>query len=727
MFFRFLCFLALAPTLLAGSTSHVQAEILADHATIEPNTPFQLAVKLTMKDGWHTYWENPGSSGLASKVTWQEIPGLDLGPLEFPCPKRFVDEAGFITYGYDSEVLLLVRAQYRGSLKELKLAAEVEWLECKEICLPGSQKLTLTLPIGKAQPSSFDFSATRQLIPKDWTPEAPFSYEFSLDAKPEQWLATLNLKSKKNGWHPSQGMPELFPGPNPHAELISCQWQAASDGAQAKLTFNAWDAPAADFLHTAVLRGSMAGSDQVFRVVLRPNAKASAPPASVETPSRRGWLLMVGFALLGGLILNLMPCVLPVLSLKIMSFIREAGESQTRRLALSLAYTAGILVCMEGIALFILATKLGVGAQFSYPEFNLAMAALLLVMALSFFNVFAFGAPNLAAFGSWQRHEGLQGAFFQGVLMTLLSTPCTAPFLGTAYGWALTGTPMQVIAIFFAIGLGLAAPYVLLTSAPGLVRFLPKPGAWMETLKMFMGFPLLATVIWLLSILGSQVGQVGMIAILSFLLVLTFALWVFGRGQQQEHRLRSLVAASLVLMVGGWVTLFRMWDVRQPRAGLQAEREEAYLQTLAVKGSSQNLLELLEERKTTSDAIAWVPYAETTVSHFREQERLVMLDFTAEWCATCKANERLFIDTPKVREAMVRYQVVPVRVDYTDQPPHITAMLRQFNRGGVPLYVIYPGRGEPLVLPEAITQQTVLDAFTQAQSLLSRQTLLLER
>jgi thiol:disulfide interchange protein DsbD len=726
MIFRFLCFLALAPALLAGSTSHVQAEILADHATIEPNTPFHLAVKLTMKDGWHTYWENPGSSGLATKLTWLEIPGLDLGPLEFPWPKRFVDEAGFITYGYDSEVLLLVRAQYHGALKELNLSAEVEWLECKEICLPGNQKLTLTLPVGKAQPGTNDFSATRQLIPRDWTPDAPFSYQFSLDARKEQWLATLTLKGKKNGWNPSEGFPELLPGPNPHAELISCQWQAASDGAQAKLTFNAWDAPAADFIHTAVLRGTMAGKEQVFRLVLRP-AEASTPPAGVDAPSRRGWLLMLGFALLGGLILNLMPCVLPVLSLKIMSFIREAGESQTRRLALSLAYTVGILVCMEVIALFILATKLGVGAQFSYPGFNLAMAALLLVMALSFFNVFAFGAPNLAAFASWQRHEGLQGAFFQGVLMTLLSTPCTAPFLGTAYGWALTGTPMQVIAIFFVIGVGLAAPYVLLTSAPALVRFLPKPGAWMETLKMFMGFPLLATVIWLLSILGSQVGREGMIAILSFLLVLTFALWIFGRGQHQEQRLRHLFAAVLVLLGGGWLTLFRMWDVRQPRAGLQAEREEAYLQMLASEGSSKSLLERLEERKTTKDAIAWVPYAEATVDHFREQERLVLLDFTAEWCATCKANERLFIDTPRVREAMVRYQVVPVRVDYTDQPPHITAMLRQFNRGGVPLYVVYPGSGEPLVLPEAITQQTVLDAFTQAQSVLSRQTLLQER
>ncbi|MCB1050705.1 MAG: thioredoxin family protein [Acidobacteria bacterium] len=707
----------------AMGPSHVDVQLLSNASPIAKGQPFWLGIQLTMREHWHTYWENPGSSGLPTTVEWQPVEGLQIGALQFPIPQKFVDDAGFITYGYDNQVLLLAKAVYSGDANSLSIQGKVDWLECKELCIPGSAPVQLNLTIGEVSLQNEKlFSETLQKVPVDWSPDAPFAYDFAIQYGADQWKGQLQLQAKQGD---ISANPQLFPGLNPHAELTSIQWNPAGKGLTGNLTFNAWDEkPADDFVHTAVLVWESADGTQPYRLVLAPTKKQAAAPIAPDsgTPAKSGLLFILLIAFIGGLILNLMPCVLPVLSLKILSFIKEAGSHQGRRMVLSLAYTVGILVCMEVLAVTIMITKMGVGGQFSLPGFNLGMAVLLLVMSLSFFNVFEFGTPNVGGLSQLNRKSGLQGAFFQGVLMTILSTPCSAPFLGTAYAWTLTATNFEVILVFFMIGLGLAAPYVVLTSLPSLMKFMPKPGPWMETFKTFMGFPLLATVVWLLSILAAQTGRSGLIGVMTFLLFVALAVWLFGQGQKAERKMGTWLAAALILGFGTWFSLFKLWDIRNPMADLNREKEEIYLSFLAERGGSEDVMALLESKKTTNEELAWIPYSADALKHFRAKGRLVFMDFTAEWCATCKANEKFVVDTETIRAAFTKYDVVTMKVDYTNQPAEITELLKSFNRAGVPLYLFYPGEGQALVLPETITQRMVLDALENAQAALTQRT-----
>ncbi|MCB1043342.1 MAG: thioredoxin family protein [Acidobacteria bacterium] len=661
--------------LVCFGASHVDVRLVSDHQVIKKGEPFQIALRMDMRDHWHTYWENPGSSGLPTTVEWQALDGLSTGKLQYPVPLRFVDAAGFVTYGYDSTTYLFTEAVYSGDAPTITIEAEVQWLECKEICIPGKAEVSITLDVGEPKQSSqFEtLSKAARQIPAQHDSDVPFTYASKTQFKGTHWSGTIQVTPKTQAFNPEGAT--YFPGTNPYGELKSVSVQQDGDLLVFDLAYEAWEDTVPEDLN---MWGVLVFGDQAYRINVHPDV-GSVKAVTNHSGTKQGIGFILLLALVGGIILNLMPCVLPVLSLKVMSFIGEAGESHSRRVMLGFVYTLGIMCSFLIISGVIVGLKMtgeqvGIGFQFQNAPFVVFMIGLLFVMSLSFFGVFTINPPQSSGMTEWTMKSGPAGAFFNGILMTLLSTPCTAPLLGSAYGWAMTAPNWQLIVVFQFVAVGLALPYLALCAAPVLLRYLPKPGAWMEQFKIFLGFPLLLTVVWLLWVLGNLKGHPAVIGTLVFLTFLGLALWIAGTAQYSSKRWLGIFTALGITLLGATMGM----------------------------------------RIQAPSRIDWVPYSETQLAQARKSNQLVFMDFTAEWCATCKFNEKLVIDSKSVRDAFTSNDVVTMKVDYTQYDPQITQMLASFDRAGVPLYVIYPGQNEPIVLPEVITKNMVIDAIETA-------------
>jgi thiol:disulfide interchange protein DsbD len=409
-------------------------------------------------------------------------------------------------------------------------------------------------------------------------------------------------------------------------------------------------------------------------------------------------------ALVGGFILNFMPCVLPVISIKVMNLVNEAHGETKAMLGNGIAFCLGIILSFEALALTIVAMQtagqaVGWGFQFQYPEFSIAMAAIILVLALSLFGIFyidvgqaanASGITKLAGKGS------TAGAFFNGVLATILATPCTAPFLGTAMGFAFSQPHWVIITIFFAVGVGMSAPYLLLTANPKWVRFIPKPGDWMETFKQAMGFVLLFTVLWLLYVLSGQLGIEGVLSTLAFLLIVAFSFWLMSRliDLGSSTGKKSFVRLSVLGVIAAAYALLLVPQLNQAAI----ERSQPVATTKA------------------SGPIDWQAFSDESLNQALQNKKTVLVDFTADWCLTCKVNEKTVLDSTPVVDKLKSLNIVTLRADWTNRNPEISALLKKFGRFGVPLYVIFPADkpNEPIVLPEVITQGIMLDALDKA-------------
>jgi len=418
-------------------------------------------------------------------------------------------------------------------------------------------------------------------------------------------------------------------------------------------------------------------------------------PAAAKTGL---WTYLL-FGLIGGFILNLMPCVLPVISLKIFGFMRQAGDSRANILKHGLAFTAGIFLWFLGLAAVIIALK-SAGSevtwafQFQNPWFNYVIGSVVFVFALNLFGVFEIVLPGRATQGMAEAggHGGLAGSFAQGILATLLATPCTAPFLGTALGFAFSQTSAVIAAMFAAIAAGMAFPYLLLSAQPGWMKYLPKPGAWMERLKQFMGFPLLATLLWLLYVIGQQRGTEAVIWAAATYLCLGLAAWLYGAflGPVSSTRAKTLATLGILLSLLLGLGYFT-GNLFARSAAMMPDKSAA----------------------TPTDGIPWVSFSEAELQRLLAEGRPVFLDFTADWCITCKFNLRTAIDTKAVREAFEKLGIVPMLADWTNSNPEITRKLAQFDRVGVPFYLFYaPGRADdPVILPELLTEQILLRAI----------------
>jgi len=663
----------------------VRPELLADTNAVVPGKPFTVGLLLRMAPGWHTYWKFSGDAGLPTELKWKLPLGWKIGDIQWPIPLKTIDPGDIETYGYENEVLLMQEITPPSKLDDssAKLSTEANWLVCEKICIPGSATLQLDLPVASTSgPANTDlFARYRRLLPQN------------------------------------------LPGP----DVARAEWSRGGSDLRLKITSeNLAKNPALDFFplpeqevivgHPAVQ--SRNNNEIVFRIPLesapknlssmaglvvfaqQPNGDdraawqiTSVPAVSASRPGpARGIFTFLLFGFLGGFILNLMPCVLPVISLKIFGFIQQAGQSRQKIFRSGIAFTLGIFAWFIALAVLLIALK-GAGRdvtwggfQFTNPYFVLVLSVIVLTFALNLFGVFEVSLPQSVTRNllSTSERRDLLGSFFQGVFATVLATPCTAPFLGTALGFAFTQSALIILAMFVAIAAGMSAPYLLLSAQPAWLRFLPKPGPWMVHLKQFMGFLLLATLLFLLYVLGAERGLEGAIWASCFLLVISVACWMKGAfiSPTASATKRSVVLVFMLVLVL-WSGAYFIGDKFQSAK--------------IASGDSQ----------IHGD---WQPFTPERLQTELEQGRTVFVDFTAAWCLTCKFNEASVLEAQEVREAFQRHGIVKLKADWTNGDPVITKLLQQFGRPGVPLYVLYPAKNEePIVFPEVLTKGMVLD------------------
>ncbi len=669
----------------------VSASLLADTTALTPGKPFEVGLLLEMAPGWHTYWEYPGDAGLPTTIAWTLPEGFGAGPIQWPLPRRILEPGDIEVYAYKDKVLLITTILPPADLKEqsVTLRARAAWLVCEEICIPGSAPLELTLPVGGAAAAANSelFSTFRNQLPSAQPPPSPIAWKQKGSSLA---LTVSGLTEAKSV--------DVFPLPAKGQEVNHPKDGPVTDGTATVEIETTGDLRGVLTVETATGRKGWFVSSAVS-----PSSALPAPSSPLPSPpSTTLWTaLLYGF--LGGLILNLMPCVLPVISLKIFGFIRQAGEDPRKILGHGLAFVAGIFAWFLGLGLLIVALKLAGSEvtwafQFQNPWFNLAIASLVFVFALNLFGVFEIVLPGQAsnALAEASSGEGYAGSFAQGIFATLLATPCTAPFLGTALGFAFSQASYVILAMFASVAFGMGLPYLLLSAQPGWMKILPKPGAWMERMKQFMGFPLLATLLWLLYILGNQKGLEAVIWVGGFLLCLALACWIYGAfcGPLSSLRTRAISLLLIVLIVG-WGAVYFLGE--------------------KFTTSQRNSAAATAEK---SGGIDWQPFSQKALDALLAEGKPVFLDFTADWCISCKFNERTAIDVPAVRAAFQKNGIVPLKADWTNANPEITAALKKFGRVGVPFYVIYPaGRPtEPITLPEILTEQIVLDALARSGS-----------
>ncbi len=677
----------------------VRANFLADVDAVVPGQPFRLGVELRMEEGWHTYWLFSGDAGLPIEVEWQLPAGVVTGPLQWPLPNKFEEQGELVVYGYADEVLLMAEATTPQALAAgdtLHLAAEVSWLVCRELCIPGEASLTLALPVaavGKpsAQQAQFDRYAARVpgALDERIAVELAVRGEGAIEVD-------MRLSHEGKSFEQGEQVPDFYP--------LAADGFAFSTRRLAAdhlvLSLEPYGGTKIDTLR-GVLVYQLDDQVQAGTLALDLRAAPRQGGGILERDYRaasgevaRSLWVYIAFAVLGGLILNLMPCVLPVISLKVLGFVNQAGEETKRVQQLGWAFCAGIVATFLALALAVLLVKssgeqIGWGFQFQYPGFVVAMSALVFALALSLFGVYEILLPGTSGLGGLDGREGLTGSFLNGVLATILATPCTAPFLGTALGFAFAQPALVVVAVFLAIGTGMALPYVVLAIEPAWIGRLPKPGPWMVRFKQLMGFLLMATVLWLLWVLGNQVGVEGVVWTGAFLLGLGLACWVWGQWGSFQHsnpskRLARVVA--LVLVLGSYAIFVHP---------------------------------LLAAEQTTEPELDWQPFSAARVEELVAGGQMVFIDFTAEWCWTCKVNERAVLAQQVVRERFAALNVALVKADWTNRNPEITQLLRAFGRSGVPLYVIFPAGliDQPLVLPEVITSEMVVEKLDAAAAL----------
>jgi thiol:disulfide interchange protein/DsbC/DsbD-like thiol-disulfide interchange protein len=695
---------------------HVEVSLVADVDGVRPGEPFDAGIRFVLEKSWHVYWSNPGDSGLAPTVRWTLPEGTSAGPIVWPHPHK-ITLGPLANYGYEAEVLLPVRITPSSALapgETLTLAVRIDWLVCQEDCIPGDAQLALALPIVAGPPSpsrwATAFAAAHARVPR--APAAiavtALRHEGRLELRLTPRDGTAVLAGDATGGA-SRAL-TFFPAEPELIENAAAQPQSiAGDAVTIALEKSHQRREVVQQLRgTLVAEGGFAPDgapailiDVPVRAAV-PETATRAPGDSATDPVATGsagstWLAL-GLAFLGGLLLNVMPCVFPVLSIKVFDFVRQAGGDPTTLRRHGALYAAGVLLSFWVLAGALLVLRaggegLGWGFQLQSPAFVMAMVFVLVGLALSLLGVFDLGLGVSALAGRASQGDGLAGSFATGVLATVVATPCTAPFMGPALGWALTQPALQAMLVFTALGVGMALPYVVLCLVPSWLRLLPRPGAWLETFRQLMAFPLLATAVWLLWVLGLQAGSDAIAGTLAGLLLLALGLWLHGRFaslERPERTRRAALASALVLTLAGFATALASRGAAPAASGIASASADA-----------------------TTDAygIPWRDYTRATLDELRAAGTPVFVDFTAAWCLTCKVNEHVVFSSQDVRDAFASRDVAMLRADWTSRDDEITRALASFGRSGVPLYVLYGAGAEPTILPSVLTRGVVLDAL----------------
>ena len=703
----------------------VVADLVAHDDSIQPGQPFWVALRLQHDPHWHSYWINAGT-GYPTSISWTLPEGFIAGPIVWPAPAAVKDSHGTVTgNGYEGDVFLFTQITPPANLEpgtNVTLKAFAEWLMCKDSCMPGDAELTLTRPVRAEKPGA-DMSIAR-LFNNAFSALPREQKDWAFSAQRDGNKVTLRITPRQDG---AADLGELhYFDENAVVDYAAAQKLSRSGNTYVLELVAASDGPADATGLKGILTatgsfGGTAGKSALVEtpfVVREPikatDAKAGAGTAAPDTKAGgdgsasgssgsapdAGATSLIGtlfLALLGGLVLNLMPCVFPVLGIKIMGFVNQSGSDKAKVVQHGLVFTAGVLVSFWALAGLLLAlraggSQLGWGFQLQSPAFVFGMAAFLLIFALNLSGLFEVGLSATGAGASLQSKEGLGGSFFTGMLATLVATPCSAPFLAPALGAALALSATESLLVFTAIAVGLAMPYLLLSIFPAAIKMLPRPGAWMETFKQFMAFPLYATVGWLLWVLAGQTAHddYALLWIGFAFVLIAMAAWAYGRfgqafGKPARQAFGRIFAAAL-LVAGMWLG----WPKEASAApALDANGQATY-------------------------QVVWEKWSPEAVAAAQAAGKFVYVDFTARWCATCQTNKAAVFASDDVLREFGKKNVVLLKADWTNRDASITRELAKWNRSAVPFNLIYaPGKTEPLVLPELLTPGIVLEKLAE--------------
>jgi thiol:disulfide interchange protein DsbD len=688
-----------------ATTDNVKARLVSETGAIGPGQSIWVALELNIRDGWHTYWRNPGDSGQATTLAWTLPPGFTAGDIVWTTPHRF-DLPPLVNYGYAGHAVHLVKITAPRDLKSGSVAllqAKAGWLVCSDVCIPEDAQLQLKLPTS-ASAAALDpkdaalFTAARSDLPN---PQPAATGARIQDGKllltlGSAWGATLSQITSL----------AFFPYDEGSIEYGAPQTLTRSKDAL-ELAVKAGDRPQT----TGIVRGVLLATEESggspaivpIEIAAAFGAAAGGAPAADTgrsarpTPSAPALPSLVLLAVLGGLILNLMPCVFPVLSIKAIGLVEQAKKHPAAVRAKGLVFAAGVVSSMLTLAIVLLSLRaggeqIGWGFQLQSPLFVTLMVYLLLGVGLNLSGVFEIGGGLAGVGDGLTRGDGYRASFFTGVLTTLVATPCTAPFMAAAVGAALTQSPVVALVIFAGLGVGLSLPYLLLSFAPWTRRVLPKPGAWMDTLKQLFAFPMYASAAWLLWVLAQQTSSLGLGAALTGVILIALSGWAYQKSKSSGRTMRlTALATALAAFVLAVLLPLRFDDAAAaPTAKTAAAAQEAG---------------------------GWQPYDAARATEITAAGRPLLINFTASWCLTCLVNERNAFSDEAVQAVFRDKGVTLMKGDWTNRDPAITKALAAFGRAGVPLYVVYnakPGSSEPLVLPQLLTAAIVHDAFVDS-------------
>jgi len=649
------------------NVSDSRIEMLAESYSMNPGDELLVGFKFTLNPGWHTYWENPGDAGEGASIKWNLPNDVDASKILWPGPERIPVEP-LMTFGYEDEVVLLTKiSTSAASAIPLNLNAQVSWYTCKEICIPQEAEVSIPIKLGSKTPS-----VSKGLL------------EHTLGKVPVEFNGTYRVNKLDDSY--------VLQGEFEKMDQYDSMYFFPKEYGLTNYTENQQYEKNIDTFSLQIMASEVTIEKESFKGVIAVNKNEDVnfieidyPLATKEASQEFNILTLIAFAFLGGLILNIMPCVFPILTIKILRFVEQSRDSTYKTLQQGLLFSLGVVISFLTIAALLIALKsggesIGWGYQLQSPVVVSLLFYLFVILGFIFMSNIVLGS-SLARLSSisLNKSDSLE-SFLTGVLAVIVASPCTAPFMGSAIGFALLQPSFYSILIFLGLGIGFSLPYLILSAKPSLLSFLPKPGQWMETFKQFMAFPMWASALWLLWVLSSQVGDQEVIQVLLGALLITTGLWLIEKNNSEKNWVKWLMRLPFLLLF-----IFSLWLIPTSYSDLD---------------------------KSKQDQLTYTPQL---LDDLREENSLIFLNFTADWCITCKVNEAVALKTTKVSKLLADKNITYMEADWTRKDPIISSTLEQYGRTGLPLYLLFPSKGDPLILPEILTEDILLSYLNEVQ------------
>jgi len=654
------------PTSIVNA-SDSRIEMLTESNSMNPGDELLVGFKFTLNPGWHTYWENPGDAGEGASINWNLPKDVNASKILWPGPERIPVDP-LMTFGYEDEVVLLTKIYTSETTTiPVTLNAQVSWYTCKEICIPQEAEVSIPIKLGNKTSS-----ASKGLLDQ------------TLKQIPVQFNGTYRVQKLDDSY--------VFQGEFENVDQYDSMYFFPKDYGLTNYTEKQFYEINKDSFSLQIKASEIEIENKSFEGVVAVSKNEEItfieidyPLATKDTSQEFNILTLIVFAFLGGLILNVMPCVFPILSIKILRFVEQSRDSTYKTLQQGLLFSLGVIISFLTIAALLIALKsggesIGWGYQLQSPVVVSLLFYLFVVLGFLFMSNIVLGS-SLARLSSisLNKSDSLE-SFLTGVLAVIVASPCTAPFMGSAIGFALLQPSFYSILIFLGLGVGFSLPYLILSAKPSLLSFLPKPGQWMETFKQFMAFPMWASALWLLWVLSNQVNNQEVIQVLLGALLITTGLWLIEKNNSEKDWVRWLMRLPFLLLF-----IFSLWLIPTSYSDLDEPKQSQLAYTP----------QLLED--------------------LREENSLVFLNFTADWCITCKVNEAVALKTSKVTKLLADKDITYIEADWTRKDPIISSALEQYGRTGLPLYLLFPSKGDPLILPEILTEDILLTYLTEVQ------------